>query len=473
MIGEKFYKKYRITVIITSIITIIYGLFTNKGYGYELLPILPILFLIFFMLNKKIHYYSEKFYGLFILNILMFIRYVLSPFFVFLNMDYGKAIYTGVIPLASSCKLALVYMIIEMIAIFITILLFSDKFYNSNKKVNQNKSNTKNLKNSNKNIIIFLFIIFSIILILFNFNLFMPNQLLLINENYDISSQEELSGIADLVFFAFKLLAMGLLVGKCVEKYKIKNKFKYILFSYIILLFYIILNTSTSRINMILPLLFFILLTKDIFKKKGFILLMASVIVLSIAFVSITMYKNAWLFKDGNFSISSFSKILTSQIQEYTSNVRPIAQGIEATEIYNREMTLNTFFNDFIGSIPIINHFIDARDRSNAYYNRYILGSGREDTPLIMPLVTISAEYFSEYFCWVLTVVCILLMMYIDGNSTYENKTFLEKYIKIYLMFIFASCIYCNSQIIIGRLITKSLPIYFILFLNKKIEVKK
>lgn len=466
MIEKETYDKYKIFVIIFTLVTFFFSLISETANGYQFLPWIPLVYCLLFLFNSKIHYYSKQHYGMFILNIIMFIRYTVASFFIVLNQDFGRPPYKGITPSTSSCKLAIIYMIIELITIFMIIILFSDKIYKKTSVKEKKEINKKGLK-----VILPIFLGIGAILALLNFHSFLPDFSTFMNESYTADTQIETNGVLEIIFFSFKMIMMGLCIEMFIKKYNENKKFRYILFSYLTIVIYIILNTSASRINMILPFLFFILLTKNIFGKKGVLLFSGSVIVLIFFVLTITIYKNSWLFTSNNYSLSYFSKVLTSQIQEYTSNIRPIAQGIESSKVYRNSISGTTFVNDFIGSIPIINHFTDETNRSNVYYNAYILNNNGKTTPLIMPLASISASFFSPAFCSVLTAICILLLMIIDRKIIGDDKTFIEKYIFVYILFIFASCIYCNSQIIVGRLVTKALPVFLLLYLHDKIRV--
>lgn len=470
MIGLKFYNKYRIIVIIFTIITFFLSLYTNISDGYRFIPVLILLYFFLFVFNSRLHKYSKEYCGMFILNALMFVRYSVAIFFILINGDYWAPPYSGVIPMQSSCEIAIFYMIIELFFIFVIISLFSDKIYN--KKDFNFEKKFDNSNQENKYRVVFPIVMILSILLIFVFpSSFIPDFNKFMNSSFSNDEIVITNGFVDIISYCFKIIVAFKIIDSFIKKYEKRNKFIYVVFSYLTIGLYILFSTSSSRLNMILPFVFFILITKDIFKKKGLVLLLISFVILIYSIMTITVYKNSWLFSNGS-NIKTFTRVLSSQIQEYTSNIRPIAQGIEATSVYKQSYTVTTFINDFVGSIPVLNHYTNPRNRSNVYYNAYILNNNGKTTPLIMPLVCISSIFFSPAFCWLLTCMCILIMMFIDRNKKYDHyNDFLEKYINIYLVFIFAACIYCNSQIIVGRLITKALPVYILYFLNKKILV--
>lgn len=470
MIGKKFYDKYRILVIIFTIFTFFVSIILPKSDGYHYVFLLPLVYFFLFILNSRLHKYSENYFGMFILNVLMFVRYVLAIILIVINKDFRNPPYTGVTPSPESCELAIIFMLIEMFSIFAIIFLFSDKIYNK-KTSNLNIENNLNVKRKNSNSIYTIIILLSFILILLYPSSFFPNFDKFINSSYTNEEMLQTNGFIDILFYSVKLIIMGLIIEYSINKFNKKNSYKYVILSYITVIIYILLNVSSSRLNMILPFIFFLLITKNVFKKKGIVLFCVSSVILLLSIMTITVYKNSWLFSD-DVKISDFSRVLSSQVQEYTSNIRPIAQGIESNEVYKKNISMNTFINDFFGSIPVINHFFDLSDRSNVYYNSYILHNNGKTTPLIMPLVTISSSFFTPVLCFIITDFCILIMMMIDKKQRYNcSNQYIYKYLNIYFVFIFSSCIYCNSQIIVGRLFTKALPVYIIYALNNKFKL--
>ena len=467
MSKKDLYNKYETWVVVSTIITLFLAIIADKENGYEIIYLIPFSYLILFILNKPMHKYSKMYKGMLILNGILYIKYVVAIFFIIINEDYGKPIYTGTVPSEESCMQAIIYILIEMIFIFATVFFLSGKFYKNMENDVEEKFEPIKI-----NILLMIFLLVAMGLALTNFSAFMPTQTLFIDQEYAIL-QEERSNSLELIFFALKTILMGLIINQCIVKYQESRKTRYVFFSYITILIHIILNTSTSRINMILPIVFFVMITYKIFGKKGRVLLGCTVFILILSVFSITIYKNAWLFEKKEQNVLSIVKVLTSSVQEYTSGIRPVAQGIEAILQYKKDISFSTFFNDIFGAIPIVNKVFDNKDRINIYYNRYILGNTTKSSAMIMPMVTISAAYFSKVFCWLLSVINIILLMYFDGKEINYKKNYLNKYMMLYLTFVFASSIYANTQIIIGRIFTKFIPVVLIMYINYRLTIKK
>ncbi len=297
---------------------------------------------------------------------------------------------------------------------------------------------------------------------------FKPEKLLLFSDEF--VEQEKDSNIINIVAVTFKTIIMGILINTFIIKYQKTKKNKYILYSYFTMLLYTLLSTGYNRLNMIIPLVIFVLITDKVFKWKGRILLIGASVILVTSITAVTVSKFNYKY-DNN---SDFSYVLTESvgdIQEYTSNIRPIALGIDAIKYYKQEIGIKTLFNDFFGSLPMISHYINQNNRLNNYYNLYVLQG--INTSQIVPMVVSSVAYFSMALPTVMTIVIMIIVMYLEGKSyrkTYNN--YLEMYMKIFLVFQLAfCCLNGNVQMIVGKVIVKYVPVMILLWLNKKSRI--
>lgn len=332
--------------------------------------------------------------------------------------------------------------------------------------VNEKKYNFKKI---DINLVLVAFIGIGIVLAVLYPSYFKPDKLLLFDNSF--IEQERESNYISIIVATFKTILMGILINKFIIEYQNKQKSRYIIYSYLTMLMYILLNTGINRLNMIIPLIIFILITDKIFKRKGRLLFCGVLIILTSSITAITVSKFTYKY-DSN---SEFMYVMTdslSGIQEYTSNIRPIALGLDAIEQYSTQIGLETFFNDFLGSVPVISHYINQNDRINMYYNRYVLHG--INTSQIVPMVVSSIAYFSHIGPTVLTIVIILIIMYLEGKSRrkkYDN--FLQMYMSNFLTFQIAfCCLNGNIQMIVGKVIVKYIPVILILWLNNKIKLK-
>ena len=454
-----------IFVIIISVLSILFSLFSQKPESHRFIFMIPLVYLILFIGFKRLHRYSAHNKGLFILNIYMFLKYSISILLVVIFKNYSVKDYYYHYIAEESYEMAIFYIIVEMISIFLVIEFFSDLLY---KKIN--KDNNSDLKIIKIGPVLILFIIVSILLIIKNTNEFFVKNSILFSTNNSLTENIEVSNLNSIIFYSIKLIIMGLIINKCIYLYKQDNKFRYILLSYLTIATYTFLNVSTSRLNVILPFLLFILITKDIFKDRTRKLNIAFACILVICFSIISVYKNPWKYTSDD-GISSIMIEFTSGVQEYTSNIMPTAMGLQAIDYYKDSISVNTLLNDFLGSIPFISHYIDQNNRIYNLYNMYAL-NGNSMSQLI-PMTVSSIAYFSPIFCWVLVALNVFLLMYCEAHFNQKYNNFLEKYLLIYLYFIFASCLCSNVQMLSGRFFINFLPSFILLYLNKKIKFKK
>lgn len=464
---EKLYGKYKIIAILLTIITIFSSIIVKKENGYGLIVIIPLIYLILFVACNKIHIYSKKHVGLFMLNFLMLIKYVISIFFIVVNKDYYTPSMYAVSISASSFSKAIIYELIEMIAIFSTIMLFSDKFYGKIKNINNEHKEFFKIKIGPVLVIV---LVLLLLVVLMNFSSFLPKQIFFFNS--DFSENETSQDSIQVLFSIFKILVMGLCINSFIVKFQKTGMRKYVFYSYLTILILCLLNTSSSRRSLILPLILFWLVTKDIFQNKGKVFLVIIIGILLTTIISVTIYKSFWLY-DSDRSLSYVVKNTSGGIQEYTSNIRPIAIGIEMLEEFNNQIDYNTFINDFIGSIPIISHLVDQNNRLNIYYNLYILKG--ENTSQIVPMTIVSTAYFSSLFSWLLTSLSVFLLMLFESKIYMKkgNNNFLTKYLDFYLFFIFVTAIDSNTQMMIARLVINYIPLVIIMKLNDLIVFRK
>ena len=420
------------------------------------------------------------------LNFLMFFKYSFSSLIIMLNNDFYTPTYYFKIISSDSNLFGIILIIIELISVFFTVYLFSDFFYGekenrdnklkaitTKKIINKSHESIKIINKSYEPIKIGVFIIgvlFVLLLVVIkNFSLFIPHNVINFRDStFEISSSND---SIQVLFSIFKILIMGLLINHFIVRYQQNNKVKYIYLSYITIIVFCILNLSTSRRSMTLPFLLFLLITYDIFKSKGKIALIGVFCVFIPLLSAVTIYKSPWLYKEDT-SVKSVIKNSTIGIQEYTSNVRPVAIGIEMDNYFHSYITYNTFANDILGSIPFISHFINQQDRINYYYNYYILNG--VNTSQIVPMIIVGYSYFGLAFCWIPTIICVICLMYFERKSSVRIKyNFLERYLDLYLFFVFVSVLDSNTQMIFSRLINNYIPILIILKFNKVLLIKR
>ena len=461
------YKIYKKFVVIISVITCIISIISYKTEGYKYIFFIPIVYLIMFLLCKRLHEYSRHNKGMLILNGFMFIKYVISILLICIYQDYKLPRYYAINVSDYSYQLATLYIIIEMISIFFIIIFFADFFY---KKKNDDKDRINEPKNTLQiGPILILFIIIAIVFLVVYRDEFISKALIIFSSGNSLTENIETNNFLYLVFNAFKIIVMGLLVNKFIFLYRTNKKRRYILYSYITICIYSFLQISTSRMNIILPFIFFLLLTEDIFDNKTRTYNIILILFLGLTFSIVSSYKNPWLYSNEKGVLTNI-KSFSNGIQEYTSNIRPMACGVQFIENYKEKIDLVTLFNDFFGSIPKISHLIDGNNRIYRYYNLYVLNGSSMSQ--VVPMTIASAAYFTPLFCFLMVDFNILLLMFFETKVNYGSDNFLHNYLCLYLLFIFASCLNSNVQMLTGRIFSNFLPSMLILLLNNKIKYR-
>ena len=461
------YNVYKFIVIVFTILTFLISLIVDKNKGYEYVCFIPLTYLIFFIFFKRIHKYSCNFKGIFLLNIFTFIKYVISIFLICILKNYDVPSYYAISISTTSYYYATILIIIEMITVFFTIEIFSDKIYN--KKAVSTKIEKEYL-NYRVGPIFSVFCVLSVLLIITNFSLFINKSLIIFSNNNSLTETLETSNFCAIIFNSFKLIVMGLLINKCIISYRQNKSKKNVFAAYLIISIYVFFSISTSRLNMILPFVLFIIITSEIFGKFGKKLNLIGLVLIIFLFFAVSIYKNPWKYNN-NMNVFELVIEFTDGIQEYTSNIMPTAIGLQAIDYFGNYINVATLANDILGSVPIISHYINQNNRIYRLYNIYALKQNTMSQ--IIPMTVSSIGYFSTSFCWVLTFGNILLLMMFDIKQKIKHNSFLEEYISLYLLFIFVSCIFSNVQMLSGRFFVNYLPVAIIISLDKKIKIKK
>lgn len=454
------YNVYKLIVIISTIITVFVSILVDKGCGYEYVSLIPIAYLILFTLCKKIHFYSVNFNGILLLNGLMFLKYVIAILAICSTKSFSLASYYTADISISSYHLATIILMLEEIVIFLTIELFSTSIYRNKISIQGSKKKYDRVKTGP---VLIMFLIVSFCLAFFYPKYLFGSISILVTSENQMTQILERSHILDTIFGAFKIIFFGLLINKCIVMYENNKKKRFIVFSYILILLHCIMNVSTSRMNIIIPFVLFALITSIFFERTGFYLNLIIVFVLAIIIGIVSIYKMAWIATGGS-SILAFFSDFTKRLQEYTSNIMPTAMGLQAIETYKSSINFTTFFKDIFGVMPIVSHVFDENEMIYTIYNMYAL-NGTNNTQLI-PLTVSSIAYFTPFFAYLLVIGCTIVVMAAEKKNVSSTHNYINDYLKLYFLFVFASCTFSNVQMIAGRLFTNYFPAIIILLLN-------
>lgn len=460
-------KKERIMTVLEFVVSAIIGIITyalsENINGYNLMCIIPIIYSCVSLTTQSFH--KDKSFMMKSLHIIMFIKYVLMPIIIVINRDYYNGILTGNIPKADSVQKAIWFIIYEMLTIFF-IVSIKDVFV---KNIHIQKGRQK------KTTIEISFIVFMIIgLILCGKfgSVLIPKSFFVLDETYEVGKiQSNMDGLIKILFNLFKVMIFLYLLQKCFSKYQKEPKNIYIIFSAIVVLCYIALQTSISRWNILIPIIIYLYMAHIFFKDKFIFIALSVITVLVISIISISIYKFSWLFNSEGSSIRKVFYILTQQVQEYFSGPRAVAQGFEAVDNYRNRISFKTLFNDYLGSIPYISHFINQEDRINVYYNYYLKGENATATQ-IMPIINIGKAYFGTIGAPILMLIYLIISIRI-GQKERNTKNIFYKYIDCFAILVLNMSIYFNTQIVFGFMLDYIIPWTIAIKLNEYIILKK
>ena len=470
-VSDSQYRIYYIFNCCLSIFTFFLTAIVDKGSGYEYMPLIPLLYFVLFVLGKDIHYYSTRYPGMLLLNVLMFLKYVITYFFLAINHNYELARYYKISISESSYHIATIFILIEMFSIFTVISLFAHRFYS--RDINSTNSNSKRYHKITIGPLLLSTYIIGGILIVLNRVEYLAKPMIIFSENTVLSEQIDSTNSLSLIFHAFNILLIGHLVNNCIVKFDQDHKMKYIIWSYGLISILVFLSISTSRVNIVIPFILFMLITTRRFGKSGKILNTIAVGILIIVFAIVSIYKNPWRYTEGS-TVSAILLEFAKGMQEYTSGILPTAAGLQAISYFNTDITISTFFNDVLGAVPGIAGWINQENRLNYYYNLYVLGGS--STSQIIPMSVSSSAYLSCLFSFVFVDIFIVILFWVD-SSTQRKKTQLSNFIfdyqSLYLCFILGSAINSNLQMISGRFFVNYFPPILILILNNLFVLKK
>lgn len=466
---ENFILKYpRIisAILISPVILII-----CNGEYYSNIFLLPLFYAITELLfNRKIEKRSS-YVGGFIYQVALiaiYIRYVITPLSIGITGSF-YAYYGGTIVNTSSSniQLAIFLMILELISVYIT--LYFARLYYSSKNNNCILNETQTIKNK---VVLVSFLLLTIpIIIIIEPNLIIPSDLFLLSEDF---SKEQLdmaySGALNILSQMVRPTIFLVFMSEIKKKYNKTNKKIYTLLSFLLMVLFIGMYTGTTRWELVFAGIIGIYLFKSLYAKVPKTLLLATIVLITIAFFSASLYKFSWATKSSLNPIKDITFEMFGMMQDYFSGPRSVANSIEMKNAYTNQIGVTTFFNDFLGSIPILSRYIEQSNRINAYFNIFHYRPIGHTT-LIIPMLGVGYSYF-KIFPPIFSIVCYWLVIKFDYGLK-KSKTLEYKYLYLYPGLYLAMAMGFNTQIIFTTILLRFLPLYILFKLNSLICLRK
>lgn len=450
--------------IFLGVAALIYILINNENYTYRLLWLLPLMYVIatamYLFIIKRINYK----YGIvfFIANLVVFIRYVITPFTIVFSGLYN-GIGFGINPTSHNVNTAIVLMVLELVTVYF-FSCFVLIHYKRRQIIEMKQTNTNFILMKNKTIIMIFLILSLPVLVLLDPSFLLPKTLESFNEFAAIVPQIPFVGVFMLLVPAVRLSLLLIILSSIKNVYDNTKKHNILIsIAWFIVFIYLTILLSTSRWTLVFSAIACLSLMSKLFPKtpKLYYIIICGLTIFS--FIVVSTHKFSWAIQSSTNPIFDILRVLASQFQEYFSGPRVVAQSIEMVENYGHKFGIVTLFNDFIGSVPYVSKFIDQTDRINVYFNNYLsIGNVSQ----IIPMIGNGYAYF-PYFPMIFSVIAHVFMIKFDYLTTVERN--LEfYYIYVFTGLFFAMSMGFNVQIIFGNFLSSLLVPLMIFSINKK-----
>ena len=353
------YNILKTVQLIVAIIAIIMCGLCEIDYSYKNMIWVPVFFLLSIILLKNKKNYDFSNVAIVTIDVLATLKYCIIPILMIIYDDFGSGVLTGHIPRKYYIDRAIILQIIEIITIYLIFFLY--------KKKSIEETQVKVHKIGK---VIIAFCIIGLLVAIIYWENFIPSQFFIINNDYisNKSVESDFDGAISIILNVFKIILLIIGIQFFYKKYQKNNLMRYVIGAGVVLLVYIALSTGMSRWAIVIPFLTCVFLFLKMFGEKAKLMIVVIVLIVVISVISITFVKFNWLLDDKS-SFNDLIRVYAMQMQEYFSGIRATAQGIETVDRYGDQITYKTMFNDFAGSIPVVSHYIDQKDRINIYYN--------------------------------------------------------------------------------------------------------
>lgn len=231
----------------------------------------------------------------------------------------------------------------------------------------------------------------------------------------------------------------------------------------LVILLFVGVITGTSRWAILFFLMISLYLCYQMYGARVKKILVPIIFVGFTTIISITMFKFSWIFDYSENLYVDFFKVMIGQLQSYFSGPNLVAQALEMKDnpVFANKITIVTFFNDFLGSVPTLAGHVDQTNRINYYFNRFIFDWYSDDTTQIIPMNAVGTIYFNVLLSPIFVIIFTYLGFVLEYIGISDRRLF-NKFIYLYASFWCVLAICFCPQIIWGNLLGFVLPIYII-----------
>jgi len=447
---------------ILSTIATIYNL-ESAPSGYEFLWLLPLGYGMLFIMTKMQRVFF-KYPGFSTLNLILLVRYIVLPAYSSISGIYYHSFASRTFDLENS--LATFLMIFEMFCIMLTLSILVDKL-----EVKHQEPQTGSIGFYDTKVGVFLVVVIAGVASFFAFPAIRERMNVLIAKDITIINLNTLSSLGFILASNVQKILLLIILTKQYKK-KINGRKVDQWLIYIFVLINVSVFWSNSRLTVLAQgaATVFLLNSIKLISRKSIVII--GIIVL-MAIISLTGYR---LFDRGNVSGFSREAALYFTLQETANNLQAyfggphlISIAVRIRESHPGVFDWNTLINEIVGSIMFVRQVFPPSDQqTTVYFNRYF-GFLRGNS-MILPTLGQSYIYFGIIGAPLFSIL-FLILVYMGEKGILNSKSLGEKYafyiLTIWLVFFPMQ----NLNIIVSSIFNVFLPLYLIVFINRKLRL--
>lgn len=441
----------------TCIVSILVYSNTSNLPGYQYVFFIPLLYG-FLMLVTSFSKYIYSNVGLFLFNIVAFIRYIIL---IYLGALAGFPINRGIVPPSYYIEHSILLMIFEMLISFLTIQILSSRYYaiSEHKQLNT----VINYKNSNF-LKIFIFIAFLIVILY-------PDLLSKYNLVFNLEDYSEqistnngsIHGIFSLIIVFARTLLLVMLINFGKEKYDKTGKIRYVIFSTVVIIVNLLIVTELSRFSILISSISGLYFLNRMFQKQRKIISLVVGISILLSILVVSYYK--LIAGSTSNDLARWSETL----QAYFSGPKNVAISLIMAENFHINPIVQIFKDNF-SSVAGIAGMINQNSNIISYFNFTYYGSyvSRDQ---IVPLLGQGNFYFGYLGSIIPTVLSTWTMMWLDKKTRIDKNPY-KIYVSYFMAAWFGSAMMINWPILFSHFVNTFLFMMIIIQVNNLLKVK-
>ncbi|SOC44728.1 O-antigen polymerase [Salinicoccus kekensis] len=446
----------RIVLFLCGVITSVIVFLNNNSVPYTLF-LIPLIYGILIAFFPSITKYIFGYLGVLALNICMFIRYVLSPFFTTID---GTNVATNMLANVNNYSIAVNLMLYEMVLIFIFFSLFNRYFYSS--------KNTPNIEIS-YNVTGWMYLLFCFGLIMIYPELL--NRYTFVFTADQLESKDmgiEVLSIVPLLLQLGSLVVIISFINVFYKKYQKTNSSLYLFYSLLIVIFISSFIVGTSRFSTILPLISGLFIVYVLYKNHRKIVSTLSTIAITLFLIISTLLKDRTFASEAS-TVTDILGDLNMNLQLYFSGITNVAIAVQTSDFYP-SFKIDSIMNDIFRSVVLINSFFDSDISALEMFN-VVFYNGGLARDQILPMIGQGYLYFGFILAPIFSLIILLIMMVLDKKSKNEKNIFL-KYIYIFATLRIGLFMMVNFTNLLAFLTNQVFILLLIFFINSLIVNK-